>query len=103
MNSLRLLSDVSPILIANVDIDLNWCAATIQRIATSALRARNPIILACLHAVVVGLEACALETLKSLALIVECAPGLGRRHTPYPGRTRESASLALNIHDAASL
>jgi hypothetical protein len=77
MNPLGLSSDVSPILIANVVINLNGCAATIQCIATSALRARNPIILACLDAAVVGLETCALKTLKSLATIVECAPGLG--------------------------
>ena len=37
MNSLRLSSDVSPILLANVVINLNGCASTIQRIATSVL------------------------------------------------------------------
>src|ERR1041385_4186963 len=103
MNSLRLSSNVSPILLANIPINLNRCAATIQRIATFALRARNPIILACLHAVVIGLKACAFEALERLTAVVQCAPGLGKSHATNPCRARQTASLALDIHDAPGL
>src|SRR5439155_26836168 len=103
MNSLRLSSDVSPILLAHVLINLNGCAATIQRIAASALRAGNPVVLACLHAVVIRLEARALETLKRLTTVVKCAPALGKRDATNPRRARQTAGLALDIHDASGL
>jgi len=103
MNSLRLSSDVFPILLANVLINLDGRAPTIQRIATSPLRAGNPIILARLDAVVVGLETCTFEALESLTTVIECAPGLGQRHAPNPRVTRQSAGLALDIHDASGL
>src|SRR5690349_16503048 len=66
MNSLWLSSDVSPILLANILIDLNGQTAAVERITTSALRAGNPIVLACLHTVVIGLEACTFEALEGL-------------------------------------
>jgi hypothetical protein len=103
MNSIWLASNVSPILLANVFIDLNGGAATIQRIASSALRAGDPIVLACHRAVVVGLKTCALEALESLAPVVESPPGLGERHAPNSRHARESASLALDVHDASRL
>src|SRR5437868_13826946 len=98
MNSFRLSSDVPPILIANIFINLNGCAATIQSIATSALRPGNPIILACLHAVVVGLETCSLEALERLTTVIECSSGLGKRHATNPCRASQAASFALDIH-----
>src|SRR5512133_811998 len=100
MNPLRLSSDDSPILLANVFINHNWCAATIQRIAPSALRAGNPIILAGVHVVVVRLETCSLEALKPLTTVMKRATGLGKRDASNPPRSSQAASLALNIHDA---
>jgi hypothetical protein len=75
MNSVRLSSDVSPILLANILINLDGQTAAVKRVATPALRTGNPIILARLDAIVVGLETCALEALERLATVIECAPG----------------------------
>src|SRR6185503_298427 len=94
---------LSPVLLANVFINLDGCAATVQRIATSALGAGNPIILSRLHAVVVGLEARPLEALERLTAIVECASGLGKRHPTNPRRASQTASFALDIHDPSGL
>jgi hypothetical protein len=66
MNSVRVPPDIAPIFFAGVLVNLDGRVATIQRVAASALRTGNPIILARLYAVVVGLETRALETLERL-------------------------------------
>src|SRR2546423_9383678 len=102
MNSPRLSSDSPPRFPANVLVNLDgWCP--IQCIATSALRAGNPIILACLYTVIIGLEAGSLETLEGLPTIIKCAPGFGKRHATNPGPTSQTARFAFDIHDAPSL
>src|SRR6185295_12437567 len=103
MNSLRLPSDVAPVFLACVLINLDERAATIQRVAASALGARKPIIISRLYAVIVRLETATLEALERLAAVIECAPSLGKRYTPNPRCSREFASLALDIHDATRL
>src|SRR5205085_406843 len=84
INSLRLSSDVPPIPLANILINLHRQDRAIHAVSASPLRSGNPIIVACLHAIVVRLEAPSLETLKSLTPVVQCAPRLGQRHTANP-------------------
>src|SRR6185437_14833758 len=103
LNSLGLSSDLSPVFFPHVFVYLDRRAADIQCVSASALRAGNPIILAGLHTIVVGLETRALEALKRLATVIKCAARLGKRYTPNPSRARESPRLALDIHDASSL
>jgi len=94
-------SDVSPILLANVVVNLNGRAA-IQCIAAVSLRSRNPIVLSIFHVVVVGLEARALEALKSPSSEVKSATGLGKGHPAYARRSSQATGFALDIHDTTN-
>jgi hypothetical protein len=78
MNSVGLSSDVSPIFLADVLINFNRRVATIQGVTASALGPGDPVIFACFYAVVIRLEACALEALKSVAALIESAACLGK-------------------------
>jgi hypothetical protein len=69
--SVGLSPNVSPIFLANVFVNFDGCAATIKCIATVALRAGNPIVLAGIHVVIIRFEPCALEALKLLAVVVK--------------------------------
>jgi hypothetical protein len=73
MNLLRLPPNVAPIFLAGVFIDFDRHIGAIQRVAASTLRTGNPIILSRLYAVVVGLEASALEAPERLTTVIECA------------------------------
>src|SRR5580658_96619 len=57
---IRLTSDGPPVFLANVVVNLNGGAATIQSVAAVSLRPGNPVVFAGIHVVVVGLEACSL-------------------------------------------
>jgi len=49
--SLWLMSDISPVLIANIVVDLDRRAATVQSIAAVALRAGNSVVVMGVHVV----------------------------------------------------
>ena len=65
MNSPRLSSDVSPILLAHVVVDLDGRASAIQRIPAMALRTGDPEMLACFHVIIISFEAASFETLET--------------------------------------
>ena len=64
VNSFRLAPDLAPIFFAHVFVDLDGCAAAIERVTAAALGAGDSVILACLDAVVVGLEAATFQARK---------------------------------------
>jgi hypothetical protein len=103
MNSFWLPPDFPPILIANVFINFNRYAAIVKRIAASTFRAGNPIILAGFDAVIIGFKPSTFETLECLTPIVERAASFGKSDAPNPCVARQTAGLALNIHDASCL
>ncbi len=73
---------------------------SIKRIPAILAGPGNPVFITRRYFIVVGLESSALETSEFLALVIDCRPSLGIRHTPNPGRTDEVASLAFDIHDS---
>src|SRR5256885_14724282 len=77
MNPFRLTPDVAPIFFADVIIDLDRRAAAVERVTAAALGTGDPIVLAGLYAVVVGLETLALKALECLTTIIECASRFG--------------------------
>lgn len=76
IDSVRLSSYVPPILLPHIFVNFDGAATPVQRIATGAFRARNPIVFTRIDIVVIGLETGALEALKSLTAIVQSAPRL---------------------------
>src|ERR1039457_1017349 len=97
---LWLASNVSPILLTHILVNLDGRAATIQRIATVTLWARNPVVVARVHIVVVGLETQPLETLKTPATIVNRPARLGKCDSPDACWPCQTTTLLLDIHDA---
>jgi hypothetical protein len=98
--SFWLSSDVTPILLAHIVINLDGSAAAMQRVSAVALRARNPEVIACLHVIVIRLETQPLQTLKAPAAIINRATRLGEHDTTNARRPNHTATLILDIHDA---
>jgi hypothetical protein len=64
MNAMWLSPDLAPIFLAHIFIDLNGPAGAVESVAAATFGSGDPIVLAGLDAVVIGLEASALRLWK---------------------------------------
>src|SRR5262245_39365754 len=101
MPVLGLTTDLGPVLVPYVVVDLHPGAFTVEPIRPADPASRDPVLLTCLDVDVVRLVAGALQALERPAAVVQGLAALGERHAPDARRTRESAGLAFDVHDPA--
>lgn len=97
--SLWLSSDVPPILLTHVVINLDGRAAAMQRVTAVALRTGNPEVVACLDVVVVRLKTQPFEALKAPAAIVNRPASLLERDSTNASGPNQPPALVLDIHN----
>lgn len=98
-NPLWLGSNEAPVFFTHIVVDFHRRAFAVDPVCSVPSRAGNPVMLTALDLVVVRLQPISFQTLEVAALVVDRAPGFGKRDTTNSRRTGQTASLALDIHD----
>src|SRR5690242_5568049 len=96
----RHTADLLPILRTNILVNLDRDPLAVESIRPVLAGTRDPVFLAGVNLVIVGLEAAPLEAFESLASIVERLARFRETHPTDASRAGKPVGLVLDVHDA---